>query len=449
MNISHASKDAISGIIKLEIEKKDYEEQVEKSLRQYRQKADIPGFRKGMVPIGMVRKKYGKYAVSEEVNNLVSKNLIQYIQDNDIKILGQPMPQTDQKPVDFETQEDFEICFDIALPPAIDVNLTEEDHLTYYRIDVGEDKLNEQIDAYRRNLGSYDAVDDIEASDMVKGVIVELEDGSPKEEGLFVEDAVLMPMYVKEETEQAKFIGARRNDTIVFNPKVAFQGATAEIASLLKIDKEAAADVANDFRFTVEEITRHKEAELNQELFDKLFGAGNVTDEETFRERIKASLVEQLQPQSDYKFWNDLRALLIEKAGEVQFADDILKRWLSTADENNTPEKVEENYPAVVNDLKFRLITDRIFNAENLQVLEEDMVNYARRLAKTQLAQYGMLFVPDDTLDKFAKNMLNKQETLDDIWNHVAEQKLMDRVKEKASVETKEVSLEEFEKLFV
>ncbi|MDR3268779.1 MAG: trigger factor [Tannerella sp.] len=449
MNISHENNDATSGIIKLEIEENDYEAQVEKNLRQYRQKATVPGFRKGMVPMGIIKKMYGKYVLAEEINNIVSEKLSGYIRDNDIKIIGQPIPaRKEEQPVDFETKKSFEICFDIALYPDINVNLTKQDKLTYYQVSVDDEMLNKQINAYRKNSGTYDAVDDIEATDMVKGVVVELEDGNIKEEGILVENAVLMPAYIKDEKEQAKFIGAKLGDVIVFNVQEAYQGAAAEIASFLSIDKETVADITSDFRFEVKEITRHKEAELNQKLFDELFGKDNVTSEETFREKVKDLLIEQLQPQSEYKFLMDIRTLLIQKAGAVQFADDILKRGLAATNENSTPEIVEKNYPQMLEDLKFNLVSSQIIEANNLKPEEADLENYAKQLAKSQLAQYGMYFVPEETLAGYAKDVLKNAESVENIVNRVTEQKLMTWVKEKTDVTTKEVSLEEFEKLF-
>lgn len=449
MNVSLKNNDAVSGILTLQIEKKDYEAQVDKSLRQYRQKANIPGFRKGMVPMGMVKKMYGKYILAEEVNKVVSENLFKYIRENNINILGEPLPnETEQKPIDFDTQEDFEFCFDIAIAPEINIKLTKRDKLTCYEVEVDDDMLNKQIEGYRKNFGSYESAEDIQESDLVKGIVSELDNGEPKEGGILVEDAVLMPMYIKGKKEQSKFLSAKLGDVIIFNPHKAYKGAEAEIASFLKVDKETAAEIKSDFRFEIKEITRHKEAELNQELFDKVFGEGTVKSEDAFNEKVKESLAEQFQPQSDYKFMLDVRSLLIKKAGEIQFADEILKRWLLTANEQTTIEKVEEDYPKVVEDLKFHLAKEQIVRENELKVEDADVERLAKQVAKSQFAQYGMLSVPDDLLTNYANDMLKKKETVQNIVDRAVEEKLSGWLKEQVKVETQSISFDEFQKLF-
>jgi trigger factor len=450
MNISHESKDAVSGIVKIEIEKKDFEAQVEKSLRQYRQQAHMPGFRKGMAPLAMLRKKYGKLVQIEEVNRLVTENVVKYISDSELQVLGQPIASLNQQPIDFDTQEQFEFTFDIALAPEIrPIKPTRRDKLTCYQVVVDEAMVDKQIDTYRKNLGVYGKVDSpVEAGDLIKGVVAELENSAPKEGGILVENAILMPNYIKDETERAKFIGAGQNDVIVFNPKVAWQGAEAEIASLLKIKKEDAASVTNDFRFEVKEITRYKDAELDQAFFDKLFGEGAVGNETELREKVKELLESQLLPQSKYKFQLDVRALLLKKAGAVQLADDILKRFIIASSEQNTPEKVDEEYPEFAENIKFKLITDRLVKDNNLRVEPEEMESAARQLIQAHFSQYGVLSIQDEVLDKYAKDYLKTKENVESVFASLIERKVADWVKEKTNVETKEITIEEFDKIF-
>ena len=449
MNVSLKNIDAVSGIVKLEIVKADYAEQVEKSLRNFRQKANVPGFRKGMVPMGMVKKMYGKHVLVEEVNKLVSENLFNYIRDNKLNILGEPMPnETEQQSINFDTQEDFEFCFDVALAPEIKIELSKNDKLPFYQVAIDEEMMNQQVEAYTANFGSYDSVEEVEEKDLVKGTIAELENGSPKEGGIVVEDAVLMSSYIKDEAEKAKFIGAKVNSVIVFNPNKAYEGAEAEIASLLKVEKEAVAGITGDFSFEIKEITRHKNAELNQELFDKVFGEGVVTSEEEFKNKIKEALAEQFTPQSDYKFLLDARDVLVQKAGELKFADELLKRWLLTANEKNTPEKLDEDYPQIIEDLKYQLIKENLVKNNNLKVEDADIENFAKRVAKAQFAQYGMLSVPEEVLANYAKDMLKNKQTLQNVIDRAVEEKLAGWLKEQVDLEVKEVSAEEFNKLF-
>ena len=449
MNVSLINNDAVSGIVKLEIEKKDYEEQVEKNLRQYRRKVNIPGFRSGMVPLGLIKKMYGKHVLIEEVNTLVSDHLFKFIQDNELPILGNPLAnETEQQPIDFDVQEDFEFYFDVALAPVIELKLNKRDRLTQYVITVNDEMIDQQITAYRKDFGSYDQGEVIEEDDMVKGIVTELEEGKPKEGGIVVDDALLMPKYIKGKREQNKFLGAKLNTTVKFNPQKAYKGVTVEIASFLKVDKEVAPTITSDFQFEIKEITRYKEAGLNKELFDKVLGENAVETEEEFREKVKCILIEQFQPQTDYKLMIDVRKLLHKKAGPVKFADSILKRWLLSSNKETTPEQVEEDYPKVVEDLIYHLSKARIIKDNELKVEDSEMEEVAKKTVKAQFAQYGMLTVPDHLLAQYAGDLLKKDDSLRGIIDRVMDEKITQWVVEQVKIETKEVTREEFDKLF-
>lgn len=448
MNVSLKNSDAVNGVITVAIEKADYAEKVDKGLRNFRQKANIPGFRKGMVPMGMVKKMYGKSVLAEEVNKLVSENLFGYIRENKLNVLGEPLPSlTEQKEIDFDTQEDFEFVFDVALAPEVNVQLGKEDTLPYYRIAIDDETVDTQVKAYQAQMGTYEKAGTVEAKDMVKGTLAELENGMPKEGGLVVEGAVLMPEYLKDEEEKNKFIGAAVNTVVTFNPAKAYQGADVEVASLLKINKDEAAKYTGDFTFEIAEITRHKEAELNAELFEKVFGANAVATEEEFRNKIKEALAEQTVPESNFRFMEDARASLMAKAGDVTFPDAFLKRWLKVSDEKKTGEDIEATYPKIIDDLKFHLIKEKLVQDNGIKVEEEDMNAFARRVAKSQFAQYGMMSVPDDVLDRYAKDMLKNQDTARNILDRVVEEKLIDYLKNNVTIDEKTVSLDEFRKL--
>ncbi|MDO4756399.1 MAG: trigger factor [Parabacteroides sp.] len=448
MNVSLNNIDATKGIVKLEIVKADYAEKVEKSLKSYRQKANVPGFRKGMVPMGMVKKMYGKHVLVEEVNKLVSEGLYNYIRENNVNILGEPLPnETEQKEINFDTMEEFEFCFDVALAPEIHIELSKGDTLPYYQANIDDEMVNKQVEAYQANFGSYDQVDDVEEKDLVKGRVAELENGAPKEGGIIVENAVLMPMYIKDEAEKAKFIGANKNSVVVFNPNKAYEGAEAEIASFLKVDKEVAATLTADFSFEIQEVTRHKNAELNNELFVKVFGEGVVNSEEEFKNKIREALAEQFAPQSDYKFLVDARDLLVAKAGELAFADDFLKRWLLVANEKNTAEKIDEDYPKIIEDLKYHLIKEHLVKSNDLKIEDADIEGFAKRVAKAQFAQYGMLSVPEDVLANYAKDILKNKQTLQNVIDRAVEEKLAAWLKEQVSLDVKVISTDEFNKL--
>jgi trigger factor len=449
MSVFLKNDDAVSGIIKVEIEKNDYAALVDKNLHELRQRVNLPGFRKGMVPLGIVKKLYGKQTLAEEVNKLVLKKLFSYIQEQDLKLLGKPIPnKTEQKTIDFDTDENFEFCFDVAVSPDIDIKLTKRDKLNYYQVKVDDELIEKQVNSFLKHYGSYEEADKIEEKDLVKGIVAELEDGKPKAGGIFLEDAVLMPLYMKDKTEQEKFIGAQSNSKIVFNPYKAYEGAEAEIASFLEIDKDKVKDMKSDFTFEIKEITRYKPAELNQTLYDRMFGPDVVKDEVVFRDKIKDCLAEQFAPGSDYKFMQDIRALLLKKAGNVAFADDILKDWL-LSNNKTTKERVDSDYLQMVENLTYHIAIEKIIKDNDIKAEQEDLDTLAKHVAQAQFAQYGILSVPDDVLENWVKDMLSKQETVDDLVDRVIDKKISAWIKNKVTVTVQEVTSEEFSKIII
>ncbi len=450
MNITINNIDPVNAIIKIEIAPEDYTGEVEKSLKNLRQKANVPGFRKGMVPMGMIQKMYGKSVLAETINKAISDKLFGFIRENKLNVLGEPLPnETEQKEINFETQDTFEFCFDVALAPEIKLELSKKDKLPYYTIAVDDEMLDQQINSYKANYGIYNQVDEAtEEKDMLKGTLIELEDGAPKNEGLTVENAVLMPTYIKNQEEKDKFKNAKKNSVIVFNPTKAYEGKDVEISSLLKIKKNEVPAHPGDFNYEIHEITRYAEAEINQELFDKVFGEGNVKSEEEFKNKVRASLEAQYIPNSDYKFLLDARNLLNEKIKTSVFPDQILKRWILASNKERTPESLEEEYPKIVEDLKFHLIKEEIVKENDIKIEENDLIIYARRAALSQFAQYGMANVPEDILDGYAKDMLKKQENVRNLIDRAVEDKIVSYLKEKIELEPKQLSSEEFRHLF-
>ncbi|GAB6012270.1 trigger factor [Viscerimonas tarda] len=451
MNTSLTNVDSVNAIIQITINKPDYEEKVEKSLKTFRQKATVPGFRQGHVPAGMVKKMYGKSILSEEINNLVGETLYKYIQDNKLNVLGEPLPNLEkQQPIDFEAGEDFDFFFDLALAPEIKLALSKKDKVDFYKIAVDDELIDKQIGSFKANYGKYETITDEAAAetDLLKGEIRELEDGQVKEGGIFVDNGVLMPSYVKEETEKAKFANVKLGDVVVINPGKAYNGNEAEIASFLHIEKDKVESIAPEFSFTVKEITRYKEAELGQELYDKVFGEGIVTTEADFRLKVKENIAEQFTPESNYKFLIDARKLLEKKAGDVQFPDAFLKRWLLVSGKDKTQESVEADYPKIVEDLKFHLIKEQIVKDNDLKIEEADMLAAAQNATKAQFAQYGMMNLPADILENYAGEMLKNKETARNLADRVIEEKITGVLKSTLGLNEKEISVDDFKKLF-
>lgn len=450
MNVSLTNVDQVNATIQITINKPDYEEKVTKALKSFRNKANIPGFRQGNVPMGMVQKMYGKSILAEEINKLVGESLYNYIQENKLNVLGEPLPNEEkQQAIDFDKQTDFEFVFDIALAPEIAIKLTKKDKIDYYKIAVDQELVDKQIESFKANYGKYETVNENALdTDLIKGEIREVENGEPKEGGIAVESGVLMPSYVKDEEERKKFVGAKVEDVIIFNPGKAYDGHEAEIASLLHIEKDAVAAIAPEFMFTVKEITRYKEAELDQDLFNKVFGEGTVTTTEEFVEKVKESIAQQLAPDSDYKFLIDAKVLLEKKAGDLQFPDAFLKRWLLTSGKERTAESVEEEYSKIVEDLRFHLIKEQIVKDNELKVEEEDIKAMALSATRAQFAQYGMSSMPDNILENYAGEMLKNKESLRNLVDRAMENQIVEYLKKTLGVTEKEISMDEFKKFF-
>lgn len=450
MDTSLISVDSANAILKIEVKKADYQVKVDEAVKTFRKKANVPGFRPGTVPVGMVKKMYGKSILADEVNKLVGEGIYNYIQENKLNILGEPLPnQEKQQPVDFAKEEDYEFFFDIALAPEIKLDLTKKDKMDYFKIAIDEELVQKQISSYKANYGKYETVEeDAKPTDLLKGEVVELENGTPKAGGIAVEGAVLMPSYMKDEEEQAKFANVKREAQIVFNPGKAYDGNETEIASFLHIDKDAVEAIAPEFMFTVKEITRYKEADLDQALFDKVFGEGTVKTEAEFLDKIKESLSSQLAPDSDYKFLLDARALLENKVGDLTFPDAFLKRWLLTTGSEKTAESLDAEYPKILEDLKFHLIKEQLAKDNDLKIEEADVRNVAMQAARVQFAQYGMVGMPDDVLANYANEMLKNKETSRNLVDKAMEEKIAACLKSLITLNEKEISLDEFKKFF-
>lgn len=450
MNVSLQNIDKVSALLTVKLEKADYQEKVDKSLKNFRQKAEIPGFRKGMVPMSLVKKMYGKSVIAEEVNKTLSEAVYKYIQDNKVNILGEPLPNEDkQKDIDFDTMEEFEFLFDIALAPEFNAEVTAKDSVDYYTIDVTEDMVNNQIKAYTQRNGKYEQVEVYQENDMLKGLLAELDEtGNTKEGGIQVEGAVMMPSYMKNDEQKAIFATAKVNDVLVFNPYTAWDGNAAELASLLKIDKEAVAEMKSNFSFQVEEITRFVAGELTQEIFDQVFGKDVVKTEEEFRTKVKEVIAAQFVADSDYKFLIDTRKMLTDKIGKLEFPDALLKKIMRLNNQDKDEKFVEDNYEKSIEELTWHLIKEQLVKANDIKVEQEDIINMAKESTRAQFAQYGMLSVPDEILENYAKEMLKKQESIEGLVNRIVEVKLAAALKPQVKLNNKTVSAEEFNKMF-
>jgi len=400
-----------------------------------------------MVPAGLVKKMYGKAVLAEEINKLVSDSLYNYIRENNINTLGEPLPnETEQQPIDFDNQEDFEFVFDLGIAPEFEVELTKKDKVKFYTIAVSDEMIENQLKSYTGRYGKYIQEEVVEEKDMLKGELLELANGKVNESGIKVQDAALTASYMKDE-QKALFVGAKKGDVITFNPTIAFEN-EAEISSLLKISKDEAKTITSDFQLKIESITRYHESAIDQELFDKVYGEGVVKSEEEFRAKIKENIQDSLVSDSEYKFGVDAQEMLVAKFDSLTFPDTFLKRWVLSSNENLTPETLNADYSKMIADLKWHLIKDKLAKSSDIKVEAADVEEYAKKIAKAQFAQYGMIGMDDEIIANYAKDMMKKEDTLKNMIDKVAEEKVFTIVKEAVKLDNKEVSIEEFNKMF-
>ena len=449
MKITFECPDKINGLMTMVVEPADYQEKVEKTLKDYRKKAQVPGFRPGQVPMGMIKRQYGTAVKVEEVNRLISEKLYGYIQENKIQMLGEPLPNEEkQKPQDFEKEGDLEFVFDIAVAPEMKAELTAKDKLTYYDIKVDDKLVDDQVQMYASQAGEFKPAEVFSGNDTITGDMRQLDkEGNTLEGGITTEGAMVMPAYIKEEEQRKLFDGAKPGDLITFNPKKAYPDNDAEVAALLKVQKDDVKDLDADFSYQITEIRHFQPAEVNQALFDRVFGEGTVKDEKAFREKIAETLKPQLQGNSDYKFLMDVREYVEKKVGEVTFPEALLKRVMLQNNKDKGADYVEKNFEGSIRELKWHLIKEQLVAANDIKVEDADLKAIAKDAIRQQFAQYGMSNVPDDILENYAAEQMKKRENVEGFVDRAIDQKLIEKLKTVVKLTKKEVSLEDFNKM--
>lgn len=447
MNITFEKTGNVTGVLTLNIEKADYEANVKKGLQTAQKKVQMPGFRPGHVPAGMVKKMYGTQIKAEEVQKLISEKLYAYIQENNLDVLGEPIAHDDQ--VDIEKDDNFVLHFDLGLSPEMNVELSSNDTVDYYDINVTEEMVDAQVKRMAQQAGHPENVQTYEERDILRGILAQLdENGQPVEGGIVVESASLMPTYFKNDEQKALFNGAKVNDILVINPSKAYEGNEAEVSSLLKVKKEEVAQYTGDFSFQVNEISRFVPAEINQEFFNAVFGEGAVEGEEAFRAKVKEGIQAQHVLDSDYKFLLDLRAYCEAKVGEVEFPNEVLKKVMLNNNKDKGEKFVEENFDASIKELKWHLIKEQLVAANQIKIEDADVKAVAKLAARAQFAQYGMTNIPEEYLENYAESMLKDRKNIDSLVDRAIDMKLTAALKSVVKLNEKKVSLDEFNKLF-
>ena len=449
MNISFENIDKVNALLTISIEKNDYEDKVKAALKDFSKKASLPGFRPGHVPASLIQKRFGTELKAEEINKILSKEINNYIRENKVNMLAEPLPNEEKTPaMDFETQDDFTFAFDIALAPEFDAKLSKKDKVALYDIKVDDALIDQQVQSYQQRGGQQVKADEYAAGDMVKGTLTQLDaNGNTLEGGVTTEDAVMLPEYMKDADEKAKFAGSKLGDIVTFNPAKAYADNATELSSLLHITKEEAEGMKSDFNFQLSEILRYEPAKVNQELFDQVLGKDVVKSEEEFRKFIADDIKKNFDREAEYQFTRDLRDYILGRIGEVEFPEELLKRFMKLRNEDKGEEYVEENFKKSLPELLWHLAKEQICDQLEIKVQHEDVLETAKFYTRLQFAQYGMMNLPDESVTKYASEMLKDEQQAQGLVERTVENKIAAKAKETVTLETKEVSLDEFRKL--
>ena len=448
MNIQFECNDKVNGLMTITIESADYQELVDKKLKDYRKKAQMPGFRPGMVPMGLIKKQYGTAVKVDEVNRLLGEKLYEYVRENKIQMLGEPLPNEEkQQPQDLAGDGPFTFVFDIAVAPDFKAELTAKDTIDYYEITVDDKMIDDQVQMFQSQAGEFVEAQEWSGNDTLTGDLRQLDaEGNTLEGGIETAGGMVMPSYVKGEDEKKKFDGAKPGDIIIFNPKKAYPDNDAEVAALLKVDKEKVKDLDSDFSFQITSIRHFQPHAIDQELFDRIFGEGNVKDEKDFRQKIADSIKPQLAANSDFRFLADVRKYMEKKVGELTFPEALLKRVMLNNNKDKDADFVEKNFEGSIAELKWHLIKEQLVNAANIKVEDADLKQVAMGAVRQQFAQYGMNNVPDDVVENYAEEQLKKRENIEGLVERAIDLKLMQALKQLVKLNTKKVTLAEFNK---
>lgn len=448
MNITKNQIDNLNAIIKIELAKEDYALRVENALKDYQKKVVIDGFRKGKTPMGIVKKMYGKALLVEEINKVLGEALSNYIKDNDLQILGEPLPnETEQKELSLD-EENFEFLYDIALSPEVNAKMSKRDKVPFYSIKVDEEMIGKQIENMCKNNGTMIPVDEIEGTEYLKGELIELDaDGKEKEDGIRNEDASMSVFHMKDEDAVKLFKGKKAGEEVKFNAAKAFPN-QADYAAMLGVAKEDAAKAGENFCFIVKDIKRYVDGEVNEELFTKVYGEGVVKNVEEFRAKVKEDIENQLKGHIEYRFTVDAKEKLVKKNEDVVLPEAFLKRWIVAVNKELTEEEVEKDFDGYRDEFKWQLIKSAIVKEFAIKLETEDMKKEARQVAAAQLQQYGLFGLTDEQLDGFAVKLLEDEKQRQHLYEKALDSKIFAAVKENVKLEEQEISMADFEKLF-
>ncbi len=448
MNVTLDKINATNGKIIVTVEENDYKEKFDKELKQIARTHNIPGFRKGHVPMGQLLRMFGKQVKSDILNHEVFNSVIKHIQENKIEVLGEPLP-VEVKEISLE-QKEYTFEYEIGLTPEINVTLDKSVKLPYYVIKVDDEMKKHQDEMLRERFGSQQPGETIEDRAIVKGVMMELDaEGKIKEseDAIQVNAAIVAPFFFKGKEEADKFMNKKVGDKVVFNPATSCDNNVAELASMLNIEKDQAAEVKSDFEFVISEIIVNRLAELNQEFFDEVFGKDKVSSEEDYNKAVEAMIASQLAPNSEQLFAIQTEKQMLQQFGNFELPTEFLKKWLIARNEELNADNIDAAYADMENSIKWQLVKERISKIADIKIEEDDVLGYAKSVAANQFAQYGMTNLDDETITDYAKRIIADKKSRSQIIEKVGDFKLFNAIKSIADVERKEVSLDEFKKV--
>ncbi len=448
MNISLENTDKLNAILNVKVVQKDYEERVDQVLRDYRRKVRVDGFRPGMVPMGMIKKMYYTPVLVDEVNKVVSESIFDYLKDNHVHILGEPLPhKKEEQHIDFKNDKEFEFKFDLGLAPEIALEVTAKDKIPYYKIKVDKSQRDEYKESLFQRYGEFKAVEKAGDKELIKGTLVKVDkEGNEIENGIRVEQVSMSLEMMKDGDQRVLFSGTSAGDEVVFDVKKAYPN-DAELASLLRMDKTEVAMLEGTFKCMIDEVQNFEKAQPGKEFYDKVYGEGVVNTEKEFDQRVDEEIALNYERESEYRFMVDARAAMIKKA-KIELPADFLKRWMVETNEQITEEQVEQDFGKYEDDFRWQLIKEFLLKQQDIKVSEPEALEAAKGMALNQYMQYGLSNVPDDYLENYARELMSKPEDARRFYEQKGEEKLISYIKSTVKLEEKEVSSEKFRKLY-
>lgn len=440
MNITKEDVTQLNSLIRIKLTPSDYKNDVDTAIKKFRKSATMPGFRAGHVPEGMIRKMYGKSFLADELNRIVSKSLHEYLKENNLMVLGDPLPKDTEHTNNFENPSDFEFLFEIGLAPAINFDIASIAAVDYYEIAVDDKRVETYIDDLRRKHGKFSNPEQAEESSILYGELTELDENGNVKEGGITSTTTLSVELVKDADTKKKLIGIKKDDSVVFNPNKAMQDVT-EVAYMLRIEKDKAEKLTSDFQYKILSVNKVEKADINQELFDKVFGENAVTSEQDFRDRVKADIAAMFRHESIHKFNHDTEDAILKQMN-LSLPDEFLKKWIMTMNEKPiTTEQLEKEYPSYSREMQWRMIENEIATKQNIKVEQEDLKQYAASVIMQQFGQYSL---GADMIEDFANRYLQKQENINKAAEAVKSKKVFDYLNQMVPKNVKNVTYDEF-----